>query len=143
MHLSYHIAAIAFVSLVTGCASLGTTKAESEDRIGLSPRNLSAGECGLFVWEANQAKTFILYADKVSVAYYNEGAELALTRVLNANDSTELEFVGPNGQNISLSLLDAQSFQKSTRYRSGRLASRDSSGWDIVTPVVGLYSCNT
>lgn len=142
MHLGFHITAIAFMGLLVGCASVGTPKAAQTDRTGLSPRNLSAGECGLFVWKADQAKTFILFADQKSAAMYKDGAEVALRPAAN-NIRTERLFTDANGENVSLSLSQAQSFQDSTRYKSGRLARLDANGWEIVTPVVGLYSCKT
>lgn len=142
MHLSFHITAIIFMGIVAGCASIGPPKAAQTDRTGLSPRNLSVGECGLFVWKADQAKTFILFADQQGAAMYKEGIEVALKSVAN-NIPTERVFTDPMGGKVALSLGEAQSFQDSTRYKSGRLTRLDANGWEIVTPVVGLYSCKT
>lgn len=142
MHFSHYITALAFITL-SGCTSLGTNKAEPEGRDGLSPRKLSAGECGLFVWKADQAKTFILFADNKSAALYRNDQEVILTRALNDDIPNKLNFIDPSGQDISVILLEANSFQDSTRYKSGRLTSLDNNGWEIVTPVVGLYSCKT
>ena len=143
MHHGRHIFAVALSLLISGCASLGTSKSEPQLRNGLSPRKLSSGECGLFVWKADQAKTFILFADNKSAAFYLDGREVALTRAPSDDIPDKLNFLDSSGQNISLILLDAHSFQDSTRYKSGRLTSLDNNGWEIVTPVVGLYSCKT
>ncbi len=143
MYFGRQILTLSLALLISGCASLGTSKAEPERRDGLSPRNLSAGECGLFVWKADQAKNFILFADDKSAALYRDSREVALTRAPNDDIPNKLNFLDSSGEEISLILLDAHSFQDSTRYKSGRLTSKDTNGWDIVTPVVGLYSCKT
>lgn len=143
MHLGHYIAVLVFIPLISGCASLGAPKAELEGRNGLSPRELSLGECGLFVWKADQTKTFILFADDQGAALYRDGDEIVLSRTSNDEVPSEYNFIDSTGHTISLTLLEAQSFQDSTRYKSGRLTSLDSNGWDIVTPVVGLYSCRT
>lgn len=133
-----------FAMAMTGCETLETATSESalqkETRIGLSPRNLAPGDCGLFVWKADQAKTFILYTDQDSAALYRNGAEEALSLGLTLG-STERTYVDSNGQSLSLSLFEPQDTEQGTRYKSGRLESKDQNGWDVVTPVVGLYSC--
>ena len=108
--------------------------------MGLTPRNLSPGDCGLFVWKADRAKTFILYAGPDKAALYRNGAEEELS--LGAGiGSTERSFVDSNGQGLSLSLFEPQESEQGTRYKSGRLDSKDQNGWDVVIPVVGLHSC--
>lgn len=143
MYLGRQILTLALALLITGCASLGINNTEPERLNGLSPRNLSAGECGLFVWKADQAKSFILFAENKTAAFYRDSREVTLMRAPNDDIPNKLNFLDLSGQEISLILLDAHSFQDSTRYKSGRLISKDMNGWDIVTPVVGLYSCKT
>ena len=92
------------------------------------------------MWKADQAKTFILYTDQDSAALYRNGAEEALSLGLTLG-STERTYVDANGQSLSLSLFEPQDTEQGTRYKSGRLESKDQNGWDVVTPVVGLYSC--
>lgn len=129
---------------LAGCETLNTATSEAvsqkETRIGLSPRKLSPGDCGLFVWKADRAKTFILYTGQDSAALYRNGAEEALS--LGASiGTTERTYIDSNGQTLSLSLFEPEETEQGTRYKSGRLDSKDQNGWDVVIPVVGLYSC--
>ena len=124
---------------VTACATLEPKP--DDDRIGLTPRKLSSGECGLFVWKADRAKTFILYADQKSAALYRNGSEVELSFASNTNSSTERVFLDPAGQTLSLSLLEPQSIEQIIRYKAGRLSSQDENGWETVIPVVGLFTC--
>lgn len=126
---------------LSACATLDTNPPEDEPRIGLSPRNLSVGECGLFVWKANQSKTFILFADQDKASLYRDGAEVDLTVAAGSLNPNERKFVDQNGQLLSLSLLDAQEIENSTRYKAGRLISTTEQGWEHVTPIVGLFTC--
>ena len=126
---------------LSACATLDTNIPVDEQRIGLSPRNLSAGECGLFVWKADQSKTFILFADQDKASLYRDGAEVDLSIASGSLAPNERKFVDQNGQIFSLSLLDAQEIENSTRYKAGRLISTTQQGWEHVTPVVGLFTC--
>jgi len=129
------------VMVLTGCVTLAPDKPVMEDRIGLSPRNIAPGECGLFVWNSDQAKTFILYADQKSAAFYRGGTEVALSFGPETGKAEERLFIDERGQTLSLSLFEAQPIERSTRYKSGRLSTRDSNGWETVIPVVGLFTC--
>jgi len=115
---------------LTGCASLETVKTPKAERIGLKPRTLLPGDCGLFVWKADSTKTFILYADQNTAVLYRDGKE-----------SDDRKFIDSNGKSLTLSLLNPQAIEGSTRYKSGRLIGSDANGWDIVTPIVGIFTC--
>jgi len=126
---------------LTGCASFdGVTKPKTE-RTGLTPRKLSPGDCGLFVWKADSAKTFILFADQNEAALYRNGSEVVLTPIANTGSPNDRMFTDPEGETLTLSLLSPQSIDGSTRYKSGRLTGRDTNGWDIVIPIVGIFTC--
>jgi len=137
MRLSVIILAIALM----GCATLDAAQTKNDDRIGLSPRKLSPGDCGLFIWKADQAKTFILYADKKGAALYRNGSEASLGFGDNTNKPNERLFVDQNGQTLSLSLFESETIEQGTRYKAGRLSAQDINGWETVTPVVGLFTC--
>ena len=126
---------------VTGCATLETKP--DDDRIGLTPRKLSPGDCGLFIWKADQSKTFILYADQEAGtgALYREGQEVALTSDKYINQSTQRVFKDPDGQTIKLSLFDSEEVERGVRYKSGRLSSTDENSWELIEPVVGVFTC--
>ena len=126
---------------VTGCATLETKP--DNDRIGLTPRKLSPGDCGLFIWKADQSKTFILYADQEAGtgALYREGQEVALTSDKYINQSTQRVFKDPDGQTIKLSLFDSEEVERGVRYKSGRLSSIANDSWELIEPVVGVFTC--
>ena len=131
---------ILLILAVTGCATLET---KLDDRIGLTPRKLSPGDCGLFVWKANQSKTFILYANQEAGtgALYREGQEVALTSDKYNNQSTQRVFKDPEGKTIKLSLFDSEEVERGVRYKSGRLSSTDENSWELIEPVVGVFTC--
>jgi len=137
MRLSVIILAIA----LTGCTTFDAGQTKNDDRIGLSPRKVTPGDCGLFVWKADKAKTFILYADKKSAALYRKGAEVELGFGENTNKPNERLFVDQNGQTLALSLFESEAIEQGTRYKAGRLSAQDINGWETVTPVVGLFTC--
>lgn len=147
MHLGLKIIKISLVGVLmgalTGCASIEAATLPQTERNGLTPRTLAPGDCGLFVWKANQAKTFILYADQKSSVYFHNGIETVITRGEKTDIPTELKFIDANGRKMSLSLYEAQTFIKNTRYKSGSIITLDENGWEKFTSVVGLYSCQT
>lgn len=147
MHLCSKIITVSLMGVLmgplTGCASLGATADPKTERVGLTPRILASGDCGLFVWKADQAKTFILYVDNKNAVFYQNGSETVITPAEKADIPTERLFTDSNGQKMSLSLREAQTFQESTRYKSGSITNLDANGWETVIPVVGLYSCQT
>lgn len=132
----------ALIGSLAGCATIGAAANEPQtERHGLTPRTLASGDCGLFVWKADQAKTFILYADEKNSAFYQNGLETVITPIGENDIPTERSYIDSNGKSLSLSLREAQTFQESTRYKSGHITSVDTNGWEKVTPVVGLFSC--
>lgn len=143
MLLYSKIIAASLMGLLTGCATLETTEGPQTERLGLTPRVLAPGDCGLFVWKADQAKTFILYADQKSAVFYQNGIESVITPAEKTDIPTERLFTDSKGEKMSLSLREAQTFQESTRYKSGSITNLDANGWETVIPVVGLYSCQT
>lgn len=143
MHLCLKIITASFIGFLAGCATVDTASVPQTERIGLSPRTLASGDCGLFVWKADQAKTFILYVDQKKAVFYQNGQETIITPADKTDIRTERLFTDKNGQKMSLSLREAQTFQESTRYKSGSITNLDANGWETVIPVVGLYSCQT
>ena len=143
MHFGQKLITISLMSalMLTGCATLDAADEPQAERNGLTPRKLSSGDCGLFVWKADQAKTFILYDDANSAVFYQNGVETVITSIEQNDIPTQRSYIDANGQSTFLALREAQSFQESTRYKSGHITSLDANGWETVTPIVGLFSC--
>ncbi len=132
-----------FVFMLSGCAALDIAKTALEaEPSGLSARTLLAGECGLFVWTADRAKTFTLFASEAEAALYKEGTEHGLTEKNPAlPPAASREFIDVSGAAYTLTLLSPQKIDGGTRYKTGRLVSLDDEGWERVIPIVGLYAC--
>lgn len=109
---------------------------------GLAAKTLAPGECGLYVWTADAAKTFTLFAKDSRVIYLSGGKELLLTeKNPTVPPANSREFRDENGKALFLTLLSPQQIEEGTRYKSGRLVSLDADGWEKIVPIVGFYAC--
>lgn len=134
------IYATALSLLLMGCVTAPTDKTRSLQ--GLSSKTLAAGECGLYVWTANAAKTFTLFAAPNEVSYLKGGKTVMLTETNPITPpKTDREFIDEAGQLLSLTLLSPENIEGGTRYKAGRLTSLSEDGWEKVVPIVGLYAC--
>jgi len=103
---------------------------------------LAAGECGLYVWTADAAKTFTLFAAPSEVSYLKGGKTIALTeKNSTVPPASTREFMDPEGKSLNLTLLAPQEIENGIRYKAGRLTSLSDDGWEKVVPIVGLYAC--
>lgn len=126
--------------VLAGCAS--TSKNNTENTTAVYGKILAAGECGLYVWTADAAKTFILFATPTELSYLQGRKMIALTeKNPTIPPATSREFMDPEGNSLSLTLLSPEEIDGGTRYKSGRLTSLSEDGWEKVVPVVGLYAC--
>lgn len=137
---SMRVCFLALGFLLAGCATLTP---ESKTKMPVpSSKTLAAGECGLYVWTANAAKTFTLFASPTEIAYLKAGRNIPLTESSPTTPpSTNREFIDSDGKRLSLTLLSPQDIDGGTRYKSGRLVSLSEDGWEKVVPIVGLYAC--
>ncbi|MEP3889967.1 MAG: hypothetical protein ABJN69_05835 [Hellea sp.] len=109
---------------------------------GLAEKTLAPGECGLYVWTADAAKTFTLFAKESQITYLSGGKEVLLTeKNPTVPPARSREFRDENGKSLSLTLLSPQQIEEGTRYKSGRLISLDADGWEKIVPIVGFYAC--
>ena len=126
--------------LLAGCATLAP---QSETEMpAFSGKTLAPGECGLYVWTADAAKTFTLFASPSEITYLQAGRDMPLTeKSPTTPPSINREFIDSDGKRLSLTLLSPQDIDGGTRYKSGRLVSLSEDGWEKVVPIVGLYAC--
>ncbi len=139
------------VLLTAGCTSTpGETS--SENGFGtdqLKPRNIAVGECGVFVWTADQFKRFILFsqAESISASWWTTEGEVNIKR-LRTDGSTAFGqspiqvFGQDDGTELKLSLRDPQEVDNGTRYKSGAITLMGADGWEKVIPVIGMAACN-
>jgi len=125
--------------ILAGCA---TTSDKDSGETGMSSKTLAAGECGLYVWTADAAKTFTLFAGPMGVSFLRSGAEIPLVEKNPTTPPAQArKFVDESGKEINLTLLSPQDIEGGTRYKTGRLTSLAEDGWEKVVPIVGLYAC--
>ena len=123
-------------------ASKQTTSPKSNfERIGLAPRSLESGECGLFIWQADKTKNFIAYEGKKGTVLYHDGREVNLKMISKAEKTGEHHYEDPEGKSVSILLQNPEKSPNGVRYKAGRLTSMTADGWERVTPVVALYNC--
>ena len=131
--------------LLASCATTATDVPVPEPSpvtAGISAKTLAPGECGLYVWTADAAKTFTLFAAGSRVTYLRGGTEVLLTEKNSTEPpASSRKFLDDNGKALSLTLLSPQQIDEGTRYKSGRLISLDDDGWEKIVPVVGFYAC--
>lgn len=134
---------LAFGLLLASCAT--TSKEGPVPTVeGLSSKVLAAGECGLYVWTADAAKTFTLFAARSGITYLEDGKEVSLTEKNPIEPpASSRKFMDNNGKALTLTLLSPQQIDEGTRYKSGRLISLSDDGWEKIVPVVGFYACQS
>lgn len=108
----------------------------------MSGKTLAPGECGLYVWTGDAAKTFTLFASPSEISYFEKSVEATLIETNNANpQSTIRNFTDETGKIFNLTLLSPENIEGGIRYKAGRLTSLSSDGWEKVVPIVGFYAC--
>ena len=127
--------------LLTACA---TTEGESRyspstfTRGGLGGQTLQPGECGLFVWRADAAKTFALFSSE-DRGVLHIGKETAFTPT--DDPLAPEQAITVDERTYQLALADPSPVEGGTRYTSGTLKTRSDQEWDVVIPVLGLNLC--
>ncbi len=121
---------------------------KADDR--LTARNLSAGECGMFVWTADNARRFIFFsrADQAEASWWNGSNEVTIARVSSEGFASygqppEQIFRMTDGGKLMLALSDPEDINSGTRFKSGAITLAGADGWEKVVPVIGLAGCQT
>lgn len=132
---------LSLVLFLSACETLSPNIEKSQDGV-IAGKTLAPGECGLYVWTADAAKTFTLFASPSEISYFEKSVEILLTETNNANpQSTIRNFTDETGKIFNLTLLSPESIEGGIRYKAGRLTSLSSDGWEKVVPIVGFYAC--
>jgi hypothetical protein len=150
------LAAIAAGSALASCQSLAdaperlpnkTAAALQPASQGLAPRELNRGECGLFIW-AGDARTFILFTQNGQSAVLAKDSQEMALKAEPPRVSGDLygqipvqNFTDAEGRTYALSLAGEENIDGGIRYSSGTWRYKDSAGWDVLTPVYGLSTC--
>ena len=147
---------IGFVGLIvlSACSSLpdglksSNSKSEKlEDR--LSPRDLTQGECGIFVWTADAARRFVFFSQATDpmASWWSGDGEQFIQRISSdgqaAFEQSSIQTFGlPDGGSLRVALSDPEEVANGTRYKTGAITQTGSDGWEKVMPVFGVAACN-
>lgn len=116
---------------------------------GLPPQNLSAGQCGLFLWGMAAPRRFTFFSESASgeALILHEGTPHEL-RVTSADGEvfgqffTETQYLSADGTwSVNLSLSPGEVLEGGQRIKSGRLVTTGIDGWETVLPVTGVRAC--
>jgi len=131
---------IALGLVLASCVT--AAKDDIKNEAGIPSITLAAGECGLYVWTADAAKNFTLFATPTETSYFRGGKTIGLTeKNPTIPPASNREFIDLDGKSLNLTLLAPEEIDGGIRYKAGRLTSLSEDGWEKVVPVVGLYAC--
>lgn len=116
---------------------------------GLPPQTLSAGECGLFLWEMAAPRRFIFFTEASSgealVLQESAPQKLVMTDTngeVFGQFFTEMQYLSADGNwSINLSLKPGEVLEGGQRVESGRLVTTGADGWETVVPITGVRAC--
>ncbi len=121
----------------------------------LSARDLPRGECGLFVWTADQSRRFILFAQsqKRQAVWAGPTGEVPLLIADQSGQVYQEQFAkqsfattssdknAPIVPNLKLDLRNSEELLDSTRFKAGTLIQIIEDGLERVAPIVALSTC--
>lgn len=135
--------------MLSGCETLAQTQTSTVrvQKNELTPRNLASGDCGLFVW-AGEAREFILFTQASERAQHARGEDDISLTALDTEAAGDLygqipvqSFTDAKGLKYDLNLSSPEPLDGGIRYKSGTWRYKNSEGWDVLTPVYGLSTC--
>lgn len=143
-----------FISACLGlssCAGIADPVAAPPQKVtSLPAQSLAPGDCGLFIWTANNERRFILFSQSQTQkgVWYSRGDIHMLTVKNEAGEPANEQFPETSymtlaGTKLSISLAQRETITDGTRFKSGTLKVFDPEAWERVMPVVGLSACQT
>lgn len=144
----------AAIILIAACSSTpdgSKSGVNASGKLGdrLAPRDLSNGECGIFVWTADAARRFVFFSQATTPAanWWSHTGEQTIMRTssdgLTAFEQSPVQsFALSDGGSLKLALSDPEEVDNGTRYKSGAITQTGPDGWERVMPVFGVAACN-
>ena len=134
------------ISSAVGTEKSASTLSKASQESRLPAQNLAPGECGLFVFRRDEARTFTLFAREGAGAKLFDGQEVALTQTEKSGTPYDLQypvqsFVTDQGTRVDLTLSEPQVLDQGTRYINGLLEQTRPDGWSLKMPVAALSIC--
>lgn len=142
------------LTLLTACSSLPTGANSSDGKSGqfadrLAPRDLTQGECGIFVWTADAARRFVFFSQATDpiASWWGPQGEQAIKRTgsegLTALEQSPVQsFSLADGGSLKVSLSNPEEVDNGARFKSGAIIQTGPDGWEKVMPVFGVAACN-
>lgn len=145
--VSMLITACETVPDISGNPSQSSSSATAQ-KGNLPPRDLSSGQCGLFVWTGEDARRFVLFSDsrrnQAAIATETGEARMQITEETGSEAYGQYpltQYRVENGDIARLFLSDYEDISSGRRYKSGTLTLKNDTGWEQVIPVIGLAVC--
>ena len=144
---------IACAVLLSACASGPSGKPTASKVAGVPADSLPAqtlmpGACGLFLWTQDEPRRFVVFypAGAASAEAIVNGQRATLDIESQGGDlftqfMTEMNFRGPGGMPVKLSLQPGEEIDGGRRVPAARMISQNREGWEIITPLAGLTAC--
>lgn len=128
-----------------GSVGLADNASAIGQNTGLKARTLGRGECGLFVWSAEQNRRFMLFSQsqKDTAVWASPNGEQALTISQQSGQVYQEQYSVQTFAPIDLTLVlrDVETVIDSTRFKGGTLSLTEPSGLQRIMPVVALSTC--
>ena len=134
------------ISSAGGAKKSGSILSKASHESRLPAQNLAPGECGLFVFRRDDARSFTLFAREDTGAKLFDGQERALVQTAKSGTPYDQQypvqsFVTNQGMRVDLTLSDPQVLDQGTRYTNGLLEQTRPDGWTLKIPVAALSIC--
>lgn len=154
---AYRTLASALALLIAAaCATTPTKQVETEipadqsqanTRPQLSPKDLQAGECGLFLFTRDTPRRFVLFSRAASnqAILFIEDAEITLPLTAAGGDIfgqflTRQTFSNDT-ETVNLTLTPGEKIEDGQRIPVASLTRTMADGWDVITPLQGVRAC--
>ena len=127
---------------LSACSTTQGTRYDgtTDPRPGLSSGDLQEGECGLFVWRKDEAKTFIMLSTARKARIY---VDEEFTFTPNTDPLAPEQTFTADEREWTLRLSNPKTISQGTRYDAGTLKTVTDGGWELIVSVIGLTLCNT
>ncbi len=120
---------------------------QADTRVQLSPKDLQAGECGLFLFTRGTPRRFVLFSSAASnqAIVFIENKEITLPLTAAGGDIfgqflTRQTFSNDT-ETVKLTLSPGEKIEGGQRIPVASLTRTMADGWDVITPLQGVRAC--
>lgn len=143
------VGALAFLCACTTTQKEAPRPAQPEKtETSLPAQDLEPGECGLFLWTAQEPHRLIFFrkADSASADGILSSKRTTLSVVAERGTIfgqflTDVDYRSDDGQSVIVSLVPGEQVEDGQRTKSAEIRVRTSDGWETIIPASGLTAC--